>query len=54
MDAENIADYVYTEWTYEGERTGIKSQVAIDGNRSRYQAERMIVRIKGGCFLASN
>jgi len=25
VDAENIADYVYTEWTYEGERTGLKS-----------------------------
>ena len=34
------------EWTYEGERTRVFTQVAIDGNCARTKAERMLVRVK--------
>ena len=33
------------EWTYEGDRK--REQVAVDGSRSRYPAERMLVRQRG-------
>ncbi len=33
------------EWTYEGDRK--REQVAVDGSRSRYPAERMMVRLSG-------
>jgi hypothetical protein len=32
------------EWTYEGERTRVLTQVAIDGYCARINAERMFVR----------
>jgi len=41
---------MYAEWPYEGDRT-CKS-VGIDGNRSRYPAERMLVRVKVGAVCA--
>lgn len=34
---------MYAEWTYEGDRTETSS---INGSRSRYPAERMVVRVE--------